>query len=71
MGEKKYIPCGTGTLTLMLKRVYPEAHITGLDGDPQALDIAGLKLADRSVSEAENSVTLFGPLSLWRAVKGD
>jgi ubiquinone/menaquinone biosynthesis C-methylase UbiE len=25
----------------------------------------------RSVNEAENFVTLFGPLSLWRAVKGE
>ena len=24
-----------------------------------------------SVSEAQNFVTIFGPLSLWRAVKGD
>ncbi|WKZ52595.1 MAG: class I SAM-dependent methyltransferase [Anaerolineales bacterium] len=32
--------CGTGTLTLMLKHAYPEAQITGLDGDPQVLDIA-------------------------------
>jgi ubiquinone/menaquinone biosynthesis C-methylase UbiE len=32
--------CGTGTLTLMLKRAYPEAEVTGLDGDPQVLDIA-------------------------------
>lgn len=32
--------CGTGTLTLMLKRAHPEAHITGLDGDPQVLDMA-------------------------------
>jgi len=32
--------CGTGTLTLMLKRAYPEAQVTGLDGDPQVLDIA-------------------------------
>jgi ubiquinone/menaquinone biosynthesis C-methylase UbiE len=32
--------CGTGTLTLMLKRAYPEADMTGLDGDPQVLDIA-------------------------------
>lgn len=32
--------CGTGTLTLMLKRAYPESTITGLDGDPQVLDIA-------------------------------
>jgi len=160
--------CGTGTLTLMLKRAHPEAQITGLDGDPQVLEIArdktrgvdiqwdkGLasslpypdstfdrvvtslvvhhlitddkrrafqeihrvlkphgelqvldfgaphssltrfmttymrrleEAADnfdgmiprfvteagfRSVNEAENFVTLFGPLSLWRAVKGD
>src|SRR3989304_2980394 len=32
--------CGTGTLTLMLKRAHPEAEVTGLDGDPQMLDIA-------------------------------
>lgn len=32
--------CGTGTLTLMLKRAHPTAEITGLDGDPQVLDIA-------------------------------
>jgi ubiquinone/menaquinone biosynthesis C-methylase UbiE len=32
--------CGTGTLTIMLKRAHPEAEIQGLDGDPQALGIA-------------------------------
>ena len=32
--------CGTGTLTVMLKRAHPEAGVTGLDGDPQVLDIA-------------------------------
>jgi ubiquinone/menaquinone biosynthesis C-methylase UbiE len=32
--------CGTGTLTLMLKQAQPEANVTGLDGDPQVLDIA-------------------------------
>jgi ubiquinone/menaquinone biosynthesis C-methylase UbiE len=32
--------CGTGTLTLMLKRAHPEATITGMDGDPQMLVIA-------------------------------
>ncbi|MEO7838129.1 MAG: methyltransferase domain-containing protein [Anaerolineales bacterium] len=32
--------CGTGTLTLMLKKTHPEAEVTGLDGDPQVLDIA-------------------------------
>jgi len=32
--------CGTGTLTIMLKRAHPTAEVTGLDGDPQVLDIA-------------------------------
>jgi ubiquinone/menaquinone biosynthesis C-methylase UbiE len=32
--------CGTGTLTLMLKQTHPEAEVTGMDGDPQVLDIA-------------------------------
>lgn len=32
--------CGTGTLTLMLKNAYPEARITGVDGDSEVLDIA-------------------------------
>lgn len=32
--------CGTGTLTLMLKQTHPEADVTGMDGDPQVLNIA-------------------------------
>jgi ubiquinone/menaquinone biosynthesis C-methylase UbiE len=32
--------CGTGTLTLMLKRAIPNAIVTGMDGDPQVLAIA-------------------------------
>jgi ubiquinone/menaquinone biosynthesis C-methylase UbiE len=32
--------CGTGTLTLMLKRAYPNASVTGMDGDPQILTLA-------------------------------
>jgi ubiquinone/menaquinone biosynthesis C-methylase UbiE len=35
--------CGTGTLTVMLKKEYPNASITGLDGDPQVLGIARQK----------------------------
>lgn len=35
--------CGTGTLTLMLKRAHPETQVTGLDGDIQVLDIARRK----------------------------
>jgi len=32
--------CGTGTLTLMLKRAVPNTIVTGMDGDPQVLAIA-------------------------------
>lgn len=35
--------CGTGTLTLMLKRRQPAAAIVGLDGDPKVLEIAARK----------------------------
>lgn len=35
--------CGTGTLTLMLKTVYPLAQVTGVDGDPEVLRIARSK----------------------------
>jgi len=35
--------CGTGTLTLMIKHMHSDASITGLDGDPQVLDIARQK----------------------------
>jgi SAM-dependent methyltransferase len=37
--------CGTGTLTLMLKHACPEAHVTGLDGDPEVLGLARQKIA--------------------------
>jgi ubiquinone/menaquinone biosynthesis C-methylase UbiE len=35
--------CGTGTLTLMLKRAVPGANVTGIDGDRQVLAIARSK----------------------------
>ncbi len=35
--------CGTGTLTIMLKRSKPEAFITGVDGDEDVLAIAKSK----------------------------
>lgn len=37
--------CGTATLTLQLKRAYPEAEIIGLDGDAKVLQIAERKVA--------------------------
>lgn len=37
--------CGTATLTLMIKQAHPDAEVTGLDGDPKALEIARGKIA--------------------------
>ena len=41
--------CGTGTLTLMLKRAMPNAIVTGMDGDPQVLAIARGKSRDVNI----------------------
>ncbi len=38
--------CGTATLTLMIKQAHPDAEVTGLDGDPKALEIARGKIAE-------------------------
>lgn len=34
------IGCGTGTLTVRVKRLHPDARVVGLDPDPKALGIA-------------------------------
>ena len=34
---------GTGTMLMMVKKAYPTAEVTGLDGDPQILEIARSK----------------------------
>ena len=44
--------CGTGTLTVLLKRTQPEARVVGLDGDPQVLEIARRKAAEAGVEVA-------------------
>lgn len=41
------LACGTGTLTILLKRVSPGAEVIGLDGDPNILDKA-LKKTSRA-----------------------
>jgi ubiquinone/menaquinone biosynthesis C-methylase UbiE len=53
------VGCGTGTLALALKRACPEADVTGLDIDPDALCIAGGKMraADLAVSLSHGSAT--------------
>jgi ubiquinone/menaquinone biosynthesis C-methylase UbiE len=37
--------CGTATLTILIKKTYPGAEVTGLDGDPKILEIARAKVA--------------------------
>jgi trans-aconitate methyltransferase len=39
------VGCGTGTLTMMIKRLYPETAVIGLDPDPEALARAKRKSA--------------------------
>lgn len=41
--------CGTATLTIMIKKTYPEAEVVGLDIDPRILEIARSKIADAGV----------------------
>ena len=41
--------CGTGTLTVMLKQMRPDAKITGLDGDKEVLEIARSKAEQAGV----------------------
>jgi ubiquinone/menaquinone biosynthesis C-methylase UbiE len=42
--------CGTATLTLMIKQAHPDAEVTGLDGDPTALEIARKKIANSGLT---------------------
>ncbi|MDO8750603.1 MAG: class I SAM-dependent methyltransferase, partial [Dehalococcoidia bacterium] len=46
--------CGTATLTLLIKRMHPEAEVVGLDGDPRAIRIAQAKMAKARLSVALN-----------------
>ena len=41
--------CGTGTLTVMVKRAHPAAGVIGLDGDPRVLAMARAKAAQAGV----------------------
>ena len=37
--------CGTGTLTVLIKRLHPGAEVSGLDGDAKVLEVAEAKAA--------------------------
>lgn len=41
--------CGTATLTILIKKVHPEADVTGLDGDPEILQMAMKKVTKASL----------------------
>lgn len=41
--------CGTGTLTILAKKLFPGVEITGLDADPKILEIARKKAAAEGV----------------------
>ena len=49
--------CGTGTLTLMLKRAHPDTYIIGLDGDEQILDIARKKSENDAIQWEQGLAT--------------
>jgi ubiquinone/menaquinone biosynthesis C-methylase UbiE len=44
------IGCGTGTLVILIKHLYPDADVVGFDPDPKALARARRKAARASVS---------------------
>ena len=44
------IGCGTGTLAILIKRLYPDVTVVGFDPDPKALARARHKAADARVS---------------------
>jgi ubiquinone/menaquinone biosynthesis C-methylase UbiE len=43
------IGCGTGSVTLLVKRLHPDAHVVGLDPDPKALARAARKAERRAI----------------------
>lgn len=43
------IGCGTATLTILIKKIHPEADVTGLDGDPEILQMARKKVTKASL----------------------
>jgi ubiquinone/menaquinone biosynthesis C-methylase UbiE len=44
------IGCGTATLTILIKKAYPGAEVTGLDGDTKILEIARAKVKKAGIN---------------------
>jgi ubiquinone/menaquinone biosynthesis C-methylase UbiE len=53
--------CGTGTLSISLARALPDASVTGIDLDPEALKLAKAKTDAEKVSWTLGSVTDAAP----------
>jgi ubiquinone/menaquinone biosynthesis C-methylase UbiE len=51
------IGCGTGTFTIALAAARPDAEITGVDGDPEALAIARAKEGATAITWSEGLAT--------------
>lgn len=51
------VGCGTGTLTLMIKKTHPQAEVTGIDGDPQVLKLAAGKSNGANIQWDEGFAT--------------
>ena len=62
------VGCGTGTLAVLLKQAVPEAHVVGLDADRRGLVPVLQDAGFGSVVETHREMTLFGTLSLYRAL---
>ena len=44
------IGCGTGSMDILIKQLAPQTDVTGLDGDPQVLEIARNKAAKANLN---------------------
>lgn len=44
------LACGTGTLTIMMKKAVPKADVTGIDGDKRILEIARSKSSAKQMN---------------------
>ena len=51
--------CGTGTLTILIKKTHPNAKVVGLDGDPKILNLARAKAARAEVELIFNNGMAF------------
>lgn len=54
------LACGTGTFAVMLKRHQPQAHVFGLDADPEVLKAARAKAAGAGVEICLDEGMSFG-----------